>query len=136
MAMTWTPRLAVGNERIDQQHQELFRRFDRLLDACRERRGKEELVDLFEFLNQYVVTHFQEEEQLMLRHGYPEISAHQALHRQFIEDMRNSSRQLRDEGPSLELVVNTNQALLHWLIRHIQQVDVQMGNYLKAQGVR
>ena len=35
MAITWDPNLAVGHQAMDDQHRELFRRIDALLEASR-----------------------------------------------------------------------------------------------------
>lgn len=40
MALTWTDDLAVGFGLIDSQHKELFSRFNALLQACREGKGR------------------------------------------------------------------------------------------------
>jgi hemerythrin len=64
MGIPWTDSLAVGIPEIDQQHQELFLRLERLL------RGivggeREEVGRLLEFLGDYVVRHFGAEERWM-----------------------------------------------------------------------
>lgn len=131
MALIWSEKLSVGNARIDQQHQELFRRFDQLLNACNQRRGKDEITPVLEFLNQYVQTHFQDEERQMAGHGYPEFEQHQAEHRYFSGELKKLSAQLQQSGPSTELVITTNQTLLAWIVKHIQNVDVRLGAFLK-----
>jgi len=133
MPLEWSEKLSVGNPRIDQQHQELIKRFDQFLEACRTRRGKEEVVSLLDFLSQYVVTHFQDEERQMVRYGYPELASHKEEHAYFIAELTGLSRKMASEGPTLELVVTTNQALLSWVLKHIQNVDVQLGSFLKGR---
>ena len=57
MALQWTSDFSVGETTIDHQHMELFQRFNDLLDACRQGRGKERVSLLLDFLDQYVVFH-------------------------------------------------------------------------------
>jgi hemerythrin len=58
MALIWTEALAVGHGLIDAQHKELFSRYNTLLQACREGRGREAIAPALEFLAEYVVKHF------------------------------------------------------------------------------
>lgn len=133
MALEWTEKMSVGYAAIDQQHQELFRRFDDLLEACQQCKGKERVEALLGFLDTYVITHFREEERLMDRHAYPGAEEHKAEHRYFIGRLNAMKEDLKTRGPSSELVITTNQTLLNWIIRHIKQIDVQLGAFLKAR---
>jgi hemerythrin-like metal-binding protein len=65
MGFEWEPSLAVGHEVIDAQHQELFKRVNTLLEACKAGRGKEEILGVMEFLEAYIGEHFRAEEQEM-----------------------------------------------------------------------
>ncbi len=58
MTVEWRENLATGNEEIDRQHMELFRRFNTLLAACNQGKGKDEVNGLLLFLNDYIRTHF------------------------------------------------------------------------------
>lgn len=132
MALEWTEKMAVGHAVIDQQHRELFRRFDDLIEACRQAGGKERIEALLGFLDNYVVSHFREEERMMDRHAYPGAYEHKAQHRHFIGQLDALKADLREKGVSAHLVISTNQILLKWIIRHIKSIDVQLGNFLKA----
>jgi len=132
MALEWTEGLAVGHSLIDQQHRELLRRFDELMEACRQARGKERIVALLGFLDSYVATHFGEEERLMDRLAYPGTAEHKAQHRHFTGRLEALKTDLRDMGVSSALVISTNQILLNWIIQHIKTVDVQFGAFLKT----
>jgi hemerythrin len=130
-AVRWTTDLAVGNELVDQQHQELFSRFHELLEACKERKGKEKVVALLDFLSAYVVEHFQAEEQLMQQHHYPEYESHRQQHQHFIGKLATLRQDLEQEGATVSLVIATNQAVLQWLIEHIKRVDSKLGAFLR-----
>ncbi|MFA7535862.1 MAG: bacteriohemerythrin [Desulfuromonadales bacterium] len=133
MAVEWTEQLAVGNETIDNQHKELFLRFNQLLEACRMRMGRENVVEMLSYLDEYVEFHFGEEERLMTRHSYPERESHFAQHRHFVAQLNELRQSMESRGPSLDLVVTTNQALIHWIVVHIKNVDVRLGTFLKTQ---
>ena len=133
MAVQWTPALSVGVEIIDEQHRELFRRFNDLIDACHQHKGKEKVEELLGFLDDYVITHFREEESLMDRYSYSDAEEHKEQHRYFKRKLKALQQDLLKDGPNLNLVVNTNQTTLRWLVEHIKRVDTKLGSYLKSR---
>lgn len=71
MAIQWDPSLSVGVKQIDEQHQELFRRVNELVDAMHRGRSQAQLGEMLSFLSVYVVQHFGAEEKLMSERWYP-----------------------------------------------------------------
>jgi len=134
MAIEWNEELATGNRDIDSQHRELFARFDKLLTACNQRKGKEEVINLLQFLGDYVKSHFALEERLQVEHSYPHYGEHKSQHDSFIMDLHGLETQLSQEGASLPLVIQTNQTMVNWLINHINVTDRQMAGYLRTKG--
>lgn len=131
MALEWNEDLAVGHPLIDTQHRSLFDRFGAFVDACDQRRGPEQLRELFGFLDDYVQGHFGEEEALMARHGYPELARHQAEHRRFIDQLAALKRELESAGPTVQVLIRTNKALIYWLTEHIREVDIRLAGFLR-----
>lgn len=130
MNMTWSEDLAVGVAKIDQQHRELFRRFDDILEACRQGHGRSRLIELHDFLAEYVETHFEDEEALMRSKGYPQLDEHLAQHAKFRTQMESLSAILAVQGPSIALLVETNQRVMAWLREHIRKTDRALAAYL------
>ena len=133
MAVLWTEDLATGVRTIDSQHKELFVRINDLLEGCKIGKGKIEVEKLIRFLEDYVVTHFAEEEKHMLAHGYPGYAEHKAQHKEFMENFMKIRNQLEAEGPGLAIVVSTNHFVVDWLKSHIRRVDTKLGNFLKEK---
>ena len=133
MSIAWQPSYAIGYPLIDQQHQELFTRFNVLVEACQKKEGRKEIVRLFEFLDDYVVTHFKAEEALMAEHDYPEFARHLRQHQDFIEKLQSWHQHLQKEGSTLDLLIETNEALILWLVRHIRTVDGALGHFLQSR---
>lgn len=71
MSIEWNNSLAIGVAEIDDQHKELFSRFDSLLTACNEGKGRGEVLRVLLFLDDYIKSHFAAEERLQLKHDYP-----------------------------------------------------------------
>lgn len=132
MAIEWIESLATGNNDIDEQHKELFRRFDNLLTACNQSKGKQEVGSTLMFLDDYVRSHFAMEEALQKKHNYPHYNEHKAQHEAFIRDLQKLEDQFKQEGVSLSLVIQTNQTMVNWLIRHINAMDHALADFLRA----
>ena len=133
MQIAWRDELAIGVPAIDDQHQELFRRFNTLLKACNEGRGKEEVGQLIQFLRDYVAVHFLDEETIQVEQAYPGFAAHQRQHLEFVGRLDALHRQFFAEGASLPLVIQTNAMLVEWLINHISKADRLIGDFLRSK---
>ena len=132
MAIEWRESLSIGVEVIDNQHKELLHRFDRLLSACQTGKGIEELRKLMAFLEEYVHTHFKDEEALQRQHQYPEYETHHAEHLYFIEQINKLKQETSKEGIATHHVIEANNMLLKWLLNHISKVDTKLGAFLKS----
>ncbi|MGE5629792.1 MAG: bacteriohemerythrin [Caulobacteraceae bacterium] len=131
MAIAWREDLSIGVEKIDSQHKELISRIDGLFEACNKGKGKEEVVKVIDYLGDYVIVHFSDEEELQKKYGYPEYNSHKKMHAQFIEDFKGLKGQLEKEGVTPALIIQMNRKLLDWLLNHIKKVDKQLGVFLK-----
>lgn len=129
----WSESLATGNSEIDGQHKELFSRFGALLKACNQKKGREEVLHLFTFLDEYVRAHFSLEEKLQLQSGYPGYQEHKLHHDRFICDLQQLEQQLQESGATVMLVIKTNHTMTDWLINHINITDRQLAAYLRAR---
>ncbi len=133
MAVKWTPDLAVGVGLIDEQHKELFKRIDQLLEASSQGKGKDEIGRLLQFLSDYVVTHFGTEEKAMIQHGYGGIAAHKAEHLAFLRDFSNLAKSYETDGASTALLIAVQRRVIDWLNNHIRQSDKTLGAFLKTK---
>lgn len=133
MPIEWTSNLATGVTAIDDQHKEIFKRVNLLSEACSEGRGKEEVLKLLLFLEDYVKEHFAAEEKQQVRSGYPGYAQHKSQHNRFIADIGRLAAAFRTEGATLSLVIMTNKTLTAWLVQHISKTDMELAAYLKEQ---
>lgn len=136
MAVLWDEELATGIELIDNQHKEIFRRVDVLLNACKARKGKTEVGEILNFLEDYIVEHFEAEENIQVHFKYPGYAAHKGMHDGFIKDVDRLREQFEREGPSLMMVVNTSHVVVDWLVKHIRKVDKALAEFLKTHGYK
>ena len=134
--MQWTEDLAVGVEKIDAQHKELFEKINDLVAAVKQSVCKYKIGDVIRFLEDYVVFHFGEEERYMLKFGYPDYQVHKAQHEKFIANFQELKKELpKLEGGSkpgsYDLSVETNKVVVDWILDHIATVDKRLGVFLK-----
>jgi hemerythrin len=133
MAIEWQAKLETGLTLIDNQHRELFNRFNKLLEACNAGKGRDEVMKVLLFLNSYIRTHFADEEELQQKYDYPGYRAHKLLHNNFIKTVEDLERQFKDEGATISLVIQTNQTMVNWLIQHIGLVDLEFAEFVKSR---
>lgn len=133
MAIEWTNDLATGVPEIDNQHKELFQKINNLLDACNHGKGKAKVIKVISFLEDYVITHFSEEEKYMAKYDYPDGLSHKKQHSEFMENFFRIKQQFEAEGPGVHIVLMTNHLIVEWLKNHIRKVDRALGSFLKTK---
>ncbi|WP_085090615.1 bacteriohemerythrin [Azospirillum oryzae] len=138
--MPWTEGLAVGEEVIDTDHMILIALMNEAASLAqqakagpkgRESGNRRALSEAVGRLLAYTDLHFEQEERLMDRCGYPDVTAHKAQH----EALRTRAGELRRRLDAGESVADELLALLReWLFEHIQRADKRIGEHLAATG--
>lgn len=131
---TWNASYSVKVNLCDTQHQRLFAIMNELADAMRSGKGSTVVTRTVGELLQYTRTHFQQEEALLRRSNFPQLGAHQEMHRRFVADVELLDRQTR-EGHTANSVAVLN-LLRDWLVNHIQKMDKAYSAHLNAAGIR
>lgn len=134
MGVKWHESLSIGVAQIDAQHKELVSRFDRLLTACEAKEGIGALRQMLDFLDEYVVRHFRDEEELQRKNDYPEYELHRKQHESFKEQIRELKNIVEREGAATPHVIQANDILIKWLINHISESDTKIGKHLGRVG--
>jgi hemerythrin len=133
MSFTWTPDLAVGVERIDEQHRELFRRVAALAVASRAGAGAAAAYGTLAFLGDYVVAHFADEEALMREVGYPDLAAHATEHAGFLATFQHLRLAFARGGADGELAAEVERELCAWIRQHVTGSDRCIGEHVRAR---
>ena len=132
MAVVWTPDLSVGVNHIDDQHKVWFEKANELFEAGKEKRAKEYINTLIDFLDDYTKQHFRDEEAYMQRINYPEIEAQKRAHASFINDLAKLKNDYNDAGGNIVVIINANKMVIDWLKNHIRNMDKKIGDYVKT----
>jgi hemerythrin len=129
----WDESVRTGHEFIDEQHKQLFAAVNSLMKACEEDRGKEELSKSLNFLNDYTIKHFFDEEQLQRKFNYPEYPQHKELHEGFKALVRDLKVRMIMKGVSAELIEEVRAKIGDWLVTHIKGNDIRLAAYIRQQ---
>lgn len=133
MAIQWHESLSIGIAEIDNQHKELISRFERFLKACDTNRGGVELKNTLDFLEEYSIKHFRDEEKFQLEHKYPGYETHKKEHESFIVNLGKMRSEIDREGATLHHIIATNNMLIKWLVGHISASDGAIGTFLRKK---
>lgn len=132
-SMDWSDRFVLGIDLIDQQHQVLFRLIDQLAKAIQDEDSPDELQQVFDKLKEYTLTHFAAEEHLMAQHAYRGDREHQENHHALAHSLAQLVERAKTGQPLVSL--ETMNFLRQWLYHHIDDVDRQFAEFLKAKGI-
>ncbi|GHV85124.1 hypothetical protein AGMMS50230_07320 [Spirochaetia bacterium] len=123
----------TGLEAVDGQHGQLFDAINGLLDAVEQNKGSEELQRSLDFLAQYTINHFFDEEQLLKKYGYSDFYRHHQYHEAFTKSVREFSDQFAVQGSSGELIAEVEKKIGAWLTEHIKGQDFRWAMELKGK---
>ncbi|MDR2483628.1 MAG: bacteriohemerythrin, partial [Treponema sp.] len=118
---------------MDDQHGKLFDAINDLIEACQQGKGKEELQKSLDFLSDYTVKHFFNEEQLLKKYGFSGFDKHRQHHEAFKAKVKELSHQAILQGFSETLIKDVQTKIGSWLIEHIKGEDFQWARELKAK---
>ncbi|MBI5562234.1 MAG: hemerythrin family protein [Deltaproteobacteria bacterium] len=135
MLLQWTEDLSIGNKVIDGQHKELYDRVNAFIEAMQQKKGREEMGGVLDFLEGYIVEHFGTEEHLMKGMAYSGYAAHKAQHEAFKNTFREIIAKYNEKGPTLDIIIMTNAKLGQWLRNHIPVADKELAAFATSRGV-
>jgi hemerythrin len=134
--LTWNETLSVGVNKIDSQHKELFAKINDLLIAMKNGSGKDEVLKTLDFLETYVIKHFDDEEELQKKNNYPKYEIQHAQHEQFKNELKELRKTFETTGISALFVINTQQKISKWWITHIGNLDKELGEFLQPKTLK
>ena len=135
MPILWRPNMAVGDATIDADHEHLIDLINEIETTLQAPGGKATLAASLDQLAVYGKEHFEREEGLMRRIGYPGLAAHHQAH----IELRAQLGTLRGKIESASLkdlpakeAEGLAALLRHWLLDHVFREDMQFKPFLKG----
>ncbi len=132
--IAWDDSLSVGVDLIDEQHKLLIEKLKDLSDDFKQGHEQNKILRTLGFMIDYTDFHFTAEEKVMAENDYPGLEDQQQQHAEFKATLDSILLDLREDGPTEELVKSINIFLLNWLVTHIKGSDQKLGAYLNEQG--
>ena len=129
--VTLSKDMEVGVLEIDSQHKELVDRLNSLLSMGHDAVSNEETQRTMDMLEEYIIKHFADEEELQKKNNYPEYESHKKMHKLYIDEFEKLKKEFADNGHSLKFTMDLNNSLVNWIVKHIKSEDVKLGKFLK-----
>lgn len=130
--VTWKPKYNTGIKKIDDEHMALLNLINRLQVAVRYHQGECFEKQALEELIEYTTIHFQREEEIMKKYGYPGYQHHKQLHDELAEEVRLHAAQFKKEGHAA--LTEIAPIISKWLTEHIYVEDQCYAKFLREQG--
>jgi hemerythrin len=126
MALNWNARLSTGLDWQDNQHQELFRHLNSLLEAMKAGHGESSIADTIKFIDGYVVQHFGNEERFMQQNRLTCYADHKRTHEEFNRRFAEMKATYAAGGVTPTFSLKLQNWLSNWWLQHIAAVDKEM----------
>ena len=118
----WEESLKTGFERIDKQHKEIFARAEEMMSVD-ENTSATRIREMLNFLIDYVLTHFSEEERQMQQSGYPGFEKHKEHHALFVKKLYAVINLINKTGAKENSLLEFKLLIVEWLAAHINECD-------------
>ncbi len=126
----WKEIYNTGIESIDIQHKKLFQLSNILNDSMISGKSYDIIEEIFLELIDYTEKHFDEEEDLMLKNKYPDISHHINVHKYLQQQLNDFYEQFKS-GKLLLAPIKIREFLKTWILNHIIGTDTDYIPYIK-----
>ena len=126
----WEKAYELGYKKVDEQHQKLFELLSELIVSCEEGNEAEKVKEALDFLVNYTVQHFSDEEELQAECGFPDRERHKVLHEKFKGAVGDLVKRYEESGSSAGLAKDMNRIVVLWLLNHIQVEDKKIGKHM------
>jgi hemerythrin-like metal-binding protein/PAS domain S-box-containing protein len=131
--IVWDKKFELGNNTVDMQHKSLCEMINNLILQCEHGKAADTLHETLAFLVDYTVYHFENEEALQIKTGFPEYENHKKIHEGFKVTVSELVRRFDKNGSSDELVKDIRETVIAWLTNHMQNEDIRIGKHIREK---
>ena len=128
--MKWEQTYETGIKQIDNEHKIIVQLINNLELSLQKGNEEKTAVLVLKNLADYVKIHFKNEERVMKKIGFLELSRHKRLHKDLVKQVANIIKDFKMGKPwtARELLG----FLQHWLVYHIVEEDKKIGKFLNS----
>ncbi|MBC8339958.1 MAG: hemerythrin family protein [Rhodospirillales bacterium] len=130
--LIWTNEFRVGVDSLDADHIVIFSLINHIDEAHLSGTDERAIGRILKVLIDRAVAHFQREEMLMKRHGFPDLEAHAGEHRKIIEDLQ-ILYEAYVNAPSAAISGEIVKVLSAWLEEHVLETDMCYRPYIPGE---
>lgn len=125
--LRWSPSLNLNIEVIDIQHQRMFELANVFYRGLYDGADQAVLIEKLKELIDYSITHFETEEELLIKANHPDLINHAKEHKQFIEEL--TALNARILAGDMVISVEVINFLRNSIINHIFVSDKEMAKH-------
>ncbi|MCL1918116.1 MAG: hemerythrin family protein [Peptococcaceae bacterium] len=125
----FTDKMKMNIEHIDKQHKGLVDFVNHAATLSGANPTSEEMKECLDFMGEYVIQHFGDEEKLQIESQYPYFPAHKKIHTDFVQTFKGLYLDFEINGPTSKLAFALSYTVSDWLIEHIEGEDAKFGKY-------
>ncbi len=135
LTVEWTNDNKIGHADIDEQHRQLFDHVNRFAETIKRDRDFTLAGPVMDFLDEYVRTHFKDEEEIMEKQGYPFLDVQKDQHERFTEYFAALKREIQESDGSDRyfLLFKIQVLIVDWLVHHTCGSDRHLGRFLRLE---
>ena len=130
----WEEKHSTGIQSIDNQHKEIFRYLNSLLDAMKIGQANKVIYQIVFDLENYSLVHFQKEEFFFQRFNYSGAKEHIQQHQFFIQKVSELKSDLK--SGNIALSIELLNFLKDWIENHILVVDKNYSECFLKNGLK
>ena len=130
----WEEKYSVGIQSIDNQHKELFRHLNDLLEAMKQGKANAIITQIISDVERYAVIHFQKEEFFLQRFNFQGSAEHIKEHQNFREKVSSFKAELKTG--EVTLTIELLYYLKDWIDHHILEIDKLYSECFRQNGLK
>lgn len=129
--LKWQKNFIIHVDQIDQEHAAIIRKYEELQTHMEKGEGHSFYSELLDFLDNYVDTHFSNEEILHAQYNYPNRAEHHKFHEFFKDSIKELHQSYDPNNINDGHLIRISFFIKSWLIHHILVEDLKFGKYFK-----
>jgi len=129
--IAFTNDLRINIEAIDEQHKTLIDYINNLMAMGSRAVNKSDIEKSLQFIGNYAIKHFSDEEALQKKNKYPQYEQHRMHHIEFVESYQKLVENYKKMGASTDIMLQLNRTVIAWVSNHIQVEDVNFAKYIR-----
>lgn len=131
--LTWNHECVVGVKAMDDQHGIIMDTMNELREMIVQGRERRVIGEQLDRLVDFTQKHFESEEQLLEKQGFPGLQNHRAAHWRLLSQIQAAAERAKhSEGVEIQSLFHFLRA---WYMEHIEGLDRQYGPWLNERGV-